>query len=187
MIYFGACRLRALCDWLKDCARAALQKHAANTTPVTSSSSRDVNVPRADADHVHCVAAILWYCNSNVLAFSLRALVSQELLRYVTGVWSANTCRPKLFLLASQGLSFNVDIHVHCKDDVFRLLYDWSCVCESLSLKQAVDCVICSLCYIQPDYFYNLLRLSDALPTPTPLPLTDDSKVSIDSRIYVLV
>ena len=98
MIYFGACRLRALCDWLKDCARAALQKHAANTTPVTSSSSRDVNVPRADADHVHCVAAILWYCNSNVLAFSLRALVSQELLRYVTGAQSANTCQPRLLI-----------------------------------------------------------------------------------------
>ena len=62
-----------------------------------------------------------------------------------------------------------------------RLMYDWSCVSESGALKQAVDCVICSLCFIQPDYFYALLQLTDTLPSSgaEPPPLTDDSKVSV--------
>ena len=79
-------RLQALCEWLKDCASAALHKSNSTASLSSSSVSHDVTVPRTDPDHVHCVAAILWHCNSNVLAFDLRALVAQDLLRCVVVV-----------------------------------------------------------------------------------------------------
>ena len=89
-------RIHALCQWLAQSALTAL--HKKSTTSNSSSAfaasrlaqeSRSSGgggggaVPRTDAQHVQCVAAILWHCNTHLVSFDLQALVSQELLRLV--------------------------------------------------------------------------------------------------------
>lgn len=62
----------------------------------------------------------------------------------------------------------------------FRSLYEWSFVLPSGSpLKRAVDCVLCSACYIHPDYFALLLEwlgIGIDLDTSMTASISDDQK-----------
>ncbi|CAH1791767.1 unnamed protein product [Owenia fusiformis] len=79
----------------------------------------------------------------------------------------------------SQELGVVYDLHQVVTRDLLSCLYEWSTVLESgSSLKKAVDNVICSMCYIHPQYFSTLLEWMGIINSGNVIDvnITDDCK-----------
>ena len=75
--------LQFLCSWLEQSATAALRGNHRSSTYDGLRNQRVLTSARTDPRHVHCVAAILWFCNSRATAV-VQSIVSLKLFRFVT-------------------------------------------------------------------------------------------------------
>ncbi|XP_039594997.1 baculoviral IAP repeat-containing protein 6 isoform X2 [Polypterus senegalus] len=80
----------------------------------------------------------------------------------------------------SYELPVDYDLPVLLNRELFELLYNWSMSLPcNMVLKKAVDSLICSMCYIHPNYFSLLMAWMGITPpvqTQHRLSMTDDSK-----------
>ena len=84
--------MKALTDWLGDCARITLQNLTSSASSddgyrATSSLHGEVlatntNLPTPALAHVHCAAAIFWHNNEVSSVSDLEYIIRKDLLRY---------------------------------------------------------------------------------------------------------
>ena len=79
-------RVQALCAWLGDSARLAVQKHHGGTGGASFfvGGMRDEDIPSLPSPapaHVHCVAVVLWHSLGMSINYNLKNVVSREFLR----------------------------------------------------------------------------------------------------------